>query len=200
MSRKLLTGGLLASACVPAWAAGAGGAAPDGSALIDPSFGLSFWTLVTFVCLMFLLSRLAWKPLIGAIDEREQGIRETIEQAKSDREEAQRLIDETKQELQQARRERAEAVAAGQADAERLKEEILGEARKQREQLMAQTDERIQAEMRQARGELRTLAADYAILAAEKLLSKNLDDAGQRKLIEEYLSDLERPGGDSLPS
>ena len=63
-----------------------------GSSLIEPQLGTIFWTLVTFIVLAFVLGRFAWKPLIGALDEREQGIRSSIDQARTDREEAEKLL------------------------------------------------------------------------------------------------------------
>ena len=194
------------SACsilVLAWAApvfaseakeGAGGAA---TALITPEIGLIFWTLVTFLVLMFVLSKFAWRPIINAMNAREDGIKSDLDRAKKEREDAQRLLEDHQALLVQARRERAEAVEAGRRDAERLKAEILEEARKQREQLMKQAEGQIEAGLRQARAELKGEAADLAIQAAGRLMGKNLDDQTQRRLVEDYLSELERLGPDT---
>ena len=179
---------ILGVATVPVAASEGGG----GSSLIEPNVGTIFWTTVTFVILAFLLGRFAWKPLLGALQERERSIQESIDQARGDREQAEKLLEEQRQLLEQARRERAEALTAGQRDAEKVKAEILDEARQQREKLLSQTQAQVQAGLRQARSELRVVAADLAIRAAEKLLTKNLDDASQRKLVEDYLADLER--------
>lgn len=167
------------------------------SLLIQPQFGTIFWTVVTFVILWFLLGRYAWKPLLAAVEAREAGIRDAIEGAKRERDEAQRLLDEQRAMLNLARKERADAVEAGRRDAERLKAEILEEARKQREQLMKQAQAQIDAGLRQARAELRGEAADLAIQAAGKLLGKNLDDQTQRRIVDDYLAELERLGGRS---
>jgi len=167
------------------------------SLLIQPQFGTIFWTVVTFLILAFLLGKFAWKPLLAAVETRETGIRDAIEGAKREREEAQRLLEEHKAMLNLARKERADAVEAGRRDAERLKAEILDEARRQREQLMKQAETQIDAGLRQARAELKGEAADLAIQAAGKLLGRNLDDATQRRLVEDYLTDLERLGGSS---
>jgi F-type H+-transporting ATPase subunit b len=173
-----------------------------GGSLITPQFGLIFWTTVTFLILLFLLRRFAWKPILGALETRERQIREDLDQARRGREESEKILEENRAVLIQARRERAEAVEAGRQDAERLKAEILEEARRQRESLLAQTQQQIQAELRSARGELRKEAADLAIRAAARILAKNLDDASQRKIVEDYLADLEKlpPGSASLPS
>lgn len=179
-----LGGAALLLAASPAMAEG------GGSALINPTYGTIFWTFVTFIILSILLRKVAWGPLLGALEAREQSIQQSIDQAKSDRTEAESLLAQQRELLDEARRERAGAVAEGQRDAERLKAEILEAAREQREKLLTQTDAQVQASLRQAREELRGTAADLAIQAAGKLLSRNLDEATQRRLVEEYLADL----------
>ena len=99
----------LASRALASEAEGGGGGA---SALITPQIGTIFWTMVTFVALAVFLRLVAWKPLLGAIDERERGIRESLEQARRDREDASALIEQRKQILSQARQERLDAVEA----------------------------------------------------------------------------------------
>jgi F-type H+-transporting ATPase subunit b len=196
---RLITGAsILAGATLAAQASEGGG----GAALIQPQFGTIFWTFITFILLALLLGRFAWKPLIGAVDEREKSIRESIDQAREGREEVERLLGEHREMLADARRERAQAVEQGKRDAEKVKAEIMEQAATQREQLMQQTQLQLDAGLRQARAELRVSAADLAIRAAEKLLVRNLDDATQRKLIEDYLTDLESSSGDagSLPA
>lgn len=171
--------------------------ANSSSLLIQPQFGTIFWTVVTFLILSFLLGKFAWKPLLSAVEARETGIRDAIQGAQREREEAQKLLEEHRAMLTLARKERADAVEAGRRDAERLKAEILDEARKQREQLMKQAEAQIDAGLRQARAELKGEAADLAIRAAGKLMGRNLDDATQRRLVEDYLTDLERLGSGS---
>jgi len=170
-----------------------------GGALLQPEIGTIFWTLLTFLLMVGILKRFAWKPLLGAIDAREQSIRDAIDQAARDRDQAEALVKEHRELLADARRERAEAVEQGKRDAERVRDEILAKARAQRDQVLKQTEEQVEAGLRKARGELRATAVDLAILAAEKLLTRNLDDATQRKLVEEHLADLERQSGGSTP-
>jgi F-type H+-transporting ATPase subunit b len=172
-----------------------------GQALIQPQIGTVFWTLVTFVIMLFILRKYAWGPLLGAVEAREKSIEENLDQARREREDAEKLVQEHRDLVAQARRERAEALAQGQRDAEKVGAEILDEARRQREQVLKQTEEQVQAAIQQARGEMRGITADLAIQAAEKLLAKNLDDVTQRELVEAYLTDLERTAGSSgLPS
>ena len=175
--------------------AGEGG----GTSLIEPQIGTIFWTVVTFVLLLVVLGRFAWRPLLGALNEREETIRRGIDEARRDREEAEKTLQEHRDLVAAVHRDRAAALAEGQQEAERVKAEILEEARKQREQLLEQTEAQVQAGMRQARAELRGVAADLAIQAAEKLISRNLDDAAHRRLVEEHLADLESSGESSAP-
>jgi F-type H+-transporting ATPase subunit b len=179
--------------------ASGGGEEIDGASLVTPDIGLMFWTFVTFGLLLVLLGRFAWKPLLSAIEARERSIRESIDQARAERDEAAKLLDEHKALVAQARRERAEAAAEGQRDAERLKGQIVEEGRQQRERLLSQAEAQIAAEMQKARAELRGAVADLSIRVAERLLAKNLDDPAQRKLVEDYLDDLDRrPDGPSV--
>ena len=193
--RARLAVGVLTSAyaSLDALASGEGG---DGASLIEPHIGTMFWTSVTFIILLLLLRRFAWKPLLGAVEARERTIRTDLERAEESRKETEKLVGENKALVVQARREHAEAVATGRKDAERIKEEIVEEGRKQREKLLQQASAQIEAELRQARKELRGVAADLSIQVAEKLLARNLDDSTQRKLVDEYLSELEDLDGD----
>jgi F-type H+-transporting ATPase subunit b len=200
MRARLAAGALTSAlACSGVLASGEGG---GGASLIEPHIGTMFWTGLTFVILLVLLRRFAWKPLLGAIEDRERTIRTDLERAEEGRKDAEKLVEEHKALVAEARRDHSEAVAAGQRDAERLKEEILAEGRRQREQLLKQAEGQIEAEMRQARKELRSIAADLSIQVAEKLLARNLDEPTQRKLVDEYLAELEgmQGDGDTLPS
>jgi len=171
---------------------GSGGGDGEGkSSFVTPEFGLIFWTVITFVILAFLLSRIAWKPLLGAIQERERFIEDSLDSARKDREDAGKKLEEHKALIAEAHRERGKALESARQEGEKLKNEVLEQARAQREQLLRQTEDQVQAGLQQARAELRSFAADLAIKAAEKLLVKNLDDETQRKLVEDYLEGLE---------
>ena len=189
---------LLAGSFLPVAASGEEGAGAQ--ALLTPHTGTIFWTVLTFVIMVFILGKYAWKPLLGALESREQSIRSSIDQARADREEAESLLGQQRELLAEAHRQRSEALEQGRQDAERLKAEILEAAQQQREQLLKQSQDQVDAGMRQARAELRGVAADLVIQATEKLLTKNLDGGTQRKLVEDYLADLERSADPSPPS
>jgi F-type H+-transporting ATPase subunit b len=137
----------------------------------------------------------AWKPLLVALDAREKSIEDSLDQARNERDEAQKLLDEHKALVAQAHQERADALSRAEQEAERLKSSIMDEAREQREKLLAQSREQVEIGLKQARAELQGHAVDLAIQAGAKLLEKNVDDASQRKLVEDHLADLERRSG-----
>ncbi|MDH3626540.1 MAG: F0F1 ATP synthase subunit B [Acidobacteriota bacterium] len=184
---------LLATTGVVAASGSEGGG--GGNALLNPAIGTLFWTLITFALFAFILGKYAWPPLFKALQDREEGIASDLSKAESGRKEAEDLLRQQRELLEQARRERAESVAAGQKEAETLKTEILDEARQEREAMMKKTQQQIDAGIATAKAELRASTANLAIQAAEKLLTRNLDDAGQRKLVEDHLADLERGSG-----
>ena len=192
MTPNRMAGGLLVlfGSTVPVLASSEGGG--GAKALMEPHIGTIFWTLITFLALAFLLGKVAWKPLLGALDAREKSIEDSLDQARNEREEAQKLLEEHKALIAQAHRERAEALSRAEQEAERLKSGIMDEAREQRDKLLAQSREQVEVGLKQARAELQGLAVDLAIQAATKLLEKNMDDASQRKLVEDHLADLER--------
>jgi len=111
-SGRFLLAAAASLTALPTLASGGGG-----GSLVDPNPGTIFWTIVTFVLLLFLLGRFAWKPLIGAIEAREKSIQDDLEQAASGRSEVESLVAEQRELLTSARRERAEAVEQGKRDA-----------------------------------------------------------------------------------
>lgn len=161
-----------------------------GSALTDIDPGLVIWTLVTFVILLVVLSRTAWKPILQTVEAREKRIREAVEAAAREREEAERMIAEHKASLDQARKEAAEMVRQAQAQVEKSREEHLAKARKEAEDLIAQARVQIGEEQRKAFAEVKAVAVDVAIQAASRLIQASMDEAKQRELVERYIEEL----------
>src|SRR5215813_12400797 len=100
-----------------------------GQSLVQPSLGLIFWTVVTFVLLALVLKRFAWKPILGIIDAREKAIREALEESKRARQAAEEALAKNKEMVAHARADAARIVSEGQKEAQRLRSEILEKAR-----------------------------------------------------------------------
>ena len=162
--------------------------------LLSPSGGLMFWTLLIFVALLFILSRFAFKPLVAAVEAREAALEEAISGAKRDRDAAAALLEEQRQHLEAARNEAQRFIADGRATAEKLKASMLEETKAQQNEMLERARRELENEKGRAIAELRREAIDLALAGAGKVIARNLDDAGNRKLIEDFLSSIPRAG------
>ena len=155
--------------------------------LLEIEPGLIIWTVVTFVVLLVVLRAVAWKPLLAMLAEREQRIQESLDQAERAKTDAQAAVEENRQAMAKARADAQETVARGREAAERLAQDVRQRAEVQAEQMIEQASRTIQQEKDRAISELRRQVADLAIQAAGKVLDENLDDARNRKLVDEYI-------------
>ncbi len=158
--------------------------------IMDLRPGLTIWTAITFICLVLVLSKFAWGPIVKMLDERERTIRDAIEQAKKERAEAERMLSEQKSSLAAAQREAAEMAQRSRAEVEALRADLTARARKEADDLVAQARRQIQEEKAKAVSELKGQVADLAIDAARRLIQSSLDEKSQRKLVEEYIAQL----------
>ena len=161
-----------------------------GASLINPEVGTIIWTVITFVILAALLAKFAWKPLLTTLQERERTIRESLEQAQKARAEGEETLRRNQEILSQARRETAAILEQGKREAETLRAEILAQARKEAQDLVEQGKRQVQFEQKQAMEQLRRQVADLAIQAAERLITRSLDDSAQRQLVDDYVRGL----------
>lgn len=158
--------------------------------ITDLNPGLTLWTAITFLVLIFVLGKFAWGPIVKMLAERERTIREAIEAAKKERAEAERMMAEQKAALAQAQREAAEIAKRNQQDVEKLRVELTEKAKKEADDLVAGARRQIAEELQKAKAELRSQVADLAIAAAGKLVKSSLDEKAQRHLVEEYIAQL----------
>ena len=175
-------------------------ASSGGSFLISPSVGLMIWTLVLFGLSMYILWRLAFPRISEALDRRQHAIEESIDHAERVRHEADELLEEYRKRLREARGQAEQIVDRARKSAEAHEREATGQAQQRRDQLMEQTRRDIESETRRAIQEIRREVADLTVMATEKVTRKVLDEADQRRLIDEALGDLDfsalAPDGD----
>ena len=168
--------------------------ASSSSWLITPNVGLMVWTLVVFAISLYILSKFVFPRITAALDERRAGIDESIDAAEHTREEADKVLAEYRERLKEARAQSDEIVQRARETAESHEheskargQEIVAEA--------AQRGERdIEAATRRALDDIRREVADLTVLATEKVTRKTLDDADQRRLVEEALAELDFSG------
>ena len=166
-------------------------AADSGNFLVRPNVGLMIWTLIAFGSTLYLLRRLAFPFIQDALDRRQRAIEEAIAESERARAEAAKMLEEYRERLREARTQSEEIVVRARKAAEEHERETLESARHQREELLEQTRRDIEAETRRAIGEIRAEVADLTVMATEKVTRKTLDDADQRRLVEQALAELD---------
>ena len=160
--------------------------------LVSINPGLIIWTIITFVVLLVVLRLFAWKPLLGILEERERTIRESLEQARKAKEEAEQMMAQHKEMLSKARHEMAAIIEKAQRDAEQRRTDILARAQRDAEEKGRQFSEELERQKRAAIREIREQTVDLAIAASSKLLAASLDEERHRTLLRGYLEDLAR--------
>jgi F-type H+-transporting ATPase subunit b len=174
--------------------------ASSGSFLVSPNVGLMVWTLLLFFISLGVLAKLAFPRISAALERRQRAIEDSIDAAERTRQEADKLLDEYRDRLREARGQAEEIVQRARRTAEVHQREAQQEAVTRREQMMEQTRREIEAETRRAILEIRREVADLTVMATEKVTRKTLTDADQRRLVEEAVGELDftvlRTGGE----
>jgi F-type H+-transporting ATPase subunit b len=168
--------------------------ASSGNFLVKPGVGLMIWTLIVFGVTMILLWRLAFPRITDALDRRQKAIEDSIDTAERTREEAQKLLAEYRQRLAEARTQSDEIVQRARQTAETHEREAKEQARTIAQDASARVARDIEAATARALDELRAEVANLTVMATEKVTKKVLDDADQRRLVEEALGELDFSG------
>jgi F-type H+-transporting ATPase subunit b len=151
--------------------------------LLTPGTGLIIWQLIVFVGLFLLLSKIAWKPIISSLKERETSIQEALSTAERARLEMAQLKSDNEKLLKEAREEREAA--------NRMKDEAQLDAKKAADKIIEEARAAINIEKQAALKEVKIQVAMFSLEVAEKLMKKNLaDDKSQKELVEGYLKDI----------
>lgn len=164
------------------------------SSFVEVRPGLIFWTLVTFIILLFVLRKTAWGPILSLVQEREKQIESSIESAKRERAEAERLLADQKTAIAEARREAAEMMRRNQQEMEKFREELMARSRKEAEELKASATREIEDQKVKAIAQVKAMAVDLGMEVAGKLINERMDDAKQRALAEQFVAGLPASG------
>jgi F-type H+-transporting ATPase subunit b len=159
--------------------------------LIDVTVGLMIWTLVCFGITFFVLKRFAFGPIQRIIDERRQRIRQSLEEADRARDEARRLLEEHRALMNDARGQAEEVLSearrVGDAQRDRLRQELEAE----RQRRIEDTRKQVETETRRALEQLRAEVAELTVIATSRVTGKVLDETDHRRLIDEAVGDLD---------
>ena len=156
---------------------------------VDP--GLFIWTIVTFLVLLTLLAKFAWRPLLEALETRQNAIRKSLDDAQQAKEELERLHVESGQIIQRARNDAEAIIAQSRSDGDRLREELKQKARAEADHIVKNAERQIQLETSRALEQIRHEAIDLSVMIASKIIQRNLSKADNEKLIDEALKQVE---------
>ena len=159
--------------------------------LVQPDPGLFIWTILTFLVLVALLAKFAWRPLLQALESRQELIRKSLDDAQQATQELERLQAESAQIIRKARVEAETIISNGRSDGERLREEIKQKARADSDAIVRSAERQIQLETTRALQQIRHEVADLSVQIASKLIQRNLSREDNEGLIEETLKQLE---------
>lgn len=168
-----------------------GGDAVQGGPL-DVNPGLILWTVITFIFLLLVLKKIAWKPILNSLNERENIIKESLDKAETARKEAELLIADNKVAMRKAEEEAQKIVDQSREYAEKLKNQILDESKVTAKKMIDDATAEIERKNAEGFNKLKDQVAEIAINAAEKILKENLDKQQQLKLVDKYLDEMNK--------
>lgn len=155
------------------------------------SLGLFVWMLVIFIALIFLLKKFAWKPILDAVNEREEGIRNALLSAENAKQEMQNLKADNEKLLAEARLERDSMIKEAREIKEKMINDAKAEAQIAGQQMIEQAKASIESEKNAAMAELKAHVSTLSLDIAEKLLKEELSNKeSQTKLVEKMLGDV----------
>ncbi|HEY7196941.1 MAG TPA: F0F1 ATP synthase subunit B [Gaiellaceae bacterium] len=163
----------------------------SGGDLISVVPGLMVWTIVTFVIVLFVLKRVAFKPIQKLIDERRDRIRQALDEADKARDEARQLRELTHKERDEAKTERERILEESRRQGQQQFQQAREQAAQDLERRLEENRKAIEAENRKLRESIRRDVVELTLLASEKVTGKVLDSDDQRRLIDETIEEVD---------
>ncbi len=159
--------------------------------LLNPGVGLIIWQIIVFVLLFLLLTKLAWKPIINSLKDRERSIQDALDTAEKARLEMSQLKADNEKLLKEAREERDRILREARQVSIKMREDAQHEAKKTSDKIVEDARRAINIEKQAAMKEVKVQVAMFSLEIAEKLMKKNLSgDKAQKDLVETYVKDL----------
>ena len=162
--------------------------APNPLVQLDP--GLFIWTIRTFLILFIVLAKFAWRPLLTALESRENTIKSSLEDAEKAKLELERLNTESEEIIAKARSEAQSIRTEAKATAEKIKADGMVQASEDAKKLREEAEKQIQVEKNKAINEIRSEVVDLTMSVAEKIIKKNLSKEDNQSLIEDSIRNL----------
>jgi F-type H+-transporting ATPase subunit b len=164
--------------------------------MLELHTGLVAWTIVIFLLLLFVLRRVAWKPIVGALEERTKRIKDSLEKAEAAQRAAEQARAEYETMMSRARQESQELIAKGRKTAEATRDEIVTGAKTEAEQLLQRAKREIDLARQKALEEIKQTAAELSIDIAGRIIGRSLATRDHQELIRQALSEMQPPSGE----
>ena len=160
----------------------------EGLLKVDP--GLLLWTIITFVVLLLILWKAAWRPIGDALDARAEKVRFEIDNAERTRQEAEKLLNQHKAMMDNAKNEALQIIAKGREEAEKMKNEILEKANTESRTIADRAKKEIELAKDKALADIKTEVVLLSTGIASKIIGKNIKPEDQKALVEEALNKM----------
>lgn len=160
--------------------------------LTDPDTGLMIWTWVSFAVMAVILARFAWKPMLGALEAREHGIRHDLEKAEAARKEAEAVLAKHEAAMNQVKAEAQAILDEGKADATKLREKMLADAQAEAGKVGERARREIELARDKAVADLQAQAAALSVAMAGRILGREVKQADHDRLIQDALGEFKR--------
>ena len=159
--------------------------------LVQPDPGLYIWTIATFLILLWLLAKFAWRPLLAALEQRQETIRKSLDDAQQAKQDLERLNAESRKILAEARVQAEQILSLTRTDASRLRDELKQKAQSEAAGVIKNAERQIEMETARAIQQIRNEAVDISIAIASKVLERNVTREDNERLIEETFKQIE---------
>jgi F-type H+-transporting ATPase subunit b len=179
---RLITG--LAVASVP------GIAMAEEGGIVPTDYGLQIWTLVTFLVLLVLLAKFAFKPIAEALDRRGELIKKSIDDAEKQRADTKKLMEDYQKQIAEARTEANKIIEEARGLGENVRKEVVEKANAEASATLQRAQEELQRQKEKGVQELKDTVASLSVQIASKVIEKELNEAGHRQLVENLIKDL----------
>ena len=159
--------------------------------LVQPDPGLYIWTILTFLILLAVLAKFAWRPLLTALEQRQDSIRQALDDARQAKQELERLHGESARIIAEARNEADAILARTREDANRFRDELKQKAQAEAANVVKNAQRQIELETARALQQIRAEAVDLSVAIASKILERNVSREDNQRLIEETFRQIE---------
>ena len=159
--------------------------------LVQPDPGLYIWTIVTFLILLGLLARFAWRPLLDALEQRQEVIRKSLDDARQARQELEQVKSEAARLLSEARAEANGIVSRTRSDAAAFAEELRVKARADADALVKRAEKQIEMQTSRAMENIRRETVELSVAIASKILRRDISKEDNERLMNETLKEMQ---------